>query len=123
VPTFSQLQHWDGAGVITPEDLIIASNRKRDEESEAQDEPNDDRKFIAEVNEFVEELADREIERLRKAGPRDMAIGALLCGGGIFISWMSYLTVPRSGGQYFVAYGAIIWGAIQFWRGVQRRNL
>ena len=50
--------------------------------------------------------------------------GALWCGGGILVTVVTYLAAENSpgGGTYVVAWGAILFGAIQFFRGLTGRN-
>lgn len=47
---------------------------------------------------------------------RDIRNGLLWCGGGILLSFLSYYMAVE-GGRYFVATGAVIWGAVQALRG------
>jgi hypothetical protein len=55
-------------------------------------------------------------------GGREMLVGAIWCIGGIVVTVMSYNAAASSpgGGRYVVAYGAIIYGALQFFRGMAR---
>jgi hypothetical protein len=55
-------------------------------------------------------------------GGKDMVVGALWCVGGILVTVITYgaASTNPAGGQYVVAYGAIIFGAIQFLRGAMR---
>ncbi len=57
---------------------------------------------------------------LKKAGQRNMLVGALWCIGGIIVTAVTYLAASNSptGGTYMVTWGAIIFGAIQFFRGL-----
>ena len=52
-------------------------------------------------------------------GGRDMVVGAIWCIGGILVTALTYGAAASSpgGGRYVIAYGAIIFGAIQFLRG------
>jgi hypothetical protein len=52
-------------------------------------------------------------------GGRDMVVGAIWCIGGILVTALTYGAAATNpgGGQYVIAYGAIIFGAIQFLRG------
>jgi hypothetical protein len=56
---------------------------------------------------------------LREAGRKEMIRGALWCVGGILVTAASYQAASR-GGTYVVAWGAIIFGAIKFFRGLAR---
>lgn len=70
----------------------------------------------------VEQLSAARYEALRKAAQRDMMVGGLFCIGGILITAISYSSAASSptGGSYVVTWGAIIFGAIQFFRGWSR---
>ena len=50
-----------------------------------------------------------------------MLHGALWCGGGILVTGITYLAAS-GGGTYFLAWGAIVFGAIQFFHGYSGRN-
>lgn len=53
----------------------------------------------------------------REAGARNMFVGALWCvGGTAFTAWTYQMA--SHGGVYFVASGAILFGGIQFFRGL-----
>lgn len=52
-------------------------------------------------------------------GHTDMAVGALICIGGIIITAATY-SAASGGGTYVVAWGAIIFGAIRFFKGLAR---
>jgi hypothetical protein len=52
----------------------------------------------------------------RAAAKRDMMVGGLWCGGGILVTALTY-KAASGGGSYVVAWGAIIFGGIQFLRG------
>jgi hypothetical protein len=55
----------------------------------------------------------------RQAGRKDMLHGALWCIGGSAVTLVTYMAAS-GGGTYFIAWGAIILGAIQFFRGLVR---
>jgi hypothetical protein len=57
-------------------------------------------------------------ELLKQAGQRNMLIGGLVCVAGIVITIGTLAAASDSGGRYIIAWGAIVWGAIQFCRGV-----
>ena len=61
-----------------------------------------------------------EVEEARNDGPRNMLVGGLFCVGGILVTAITYSAAASSptGGRYFVAWGAIIFGAIQFFKGL-----
>jgi hypothetical protein len=48
---------------------------------------------------------------------KNMLYGALWCIGGIVVTAATYSSA-EGGGRYVVAWGAIIFGAIQFFRGL-----
>ncbi|WP_020471308.1 hypothetical protein [Zavarzinella formosa] len=50
-----------------------------------------------------------------------MLYGALWCGGGIIVT-LGTLAMAAGGGSYVVAWGAIIFGAIQFFRGMSQAS-
>ena len=57
----------------------------------------------------------------RKAGIRDILIGAAICSVGIVVTAATYHeAAANGGGEYVVAYGAILVGVVQFFRGLFR---
>jgi hypothetical protein len=52
------------------------------------------------------------------AGKRRMIMGAVVCVIGTVITVASYSAAEEGGGHYVVAWGAIVFGAIQFFRGL-----
>jgi hypothetical protein len=52
----------------------------------------------------------------------NMLIGGGICLLGLVITIGSCLAAGEGGGRYYIAYGAIIWGAIQFFRGLSQSN-
>ena len=57
----------------------------------------------------------------RKAGMRDVIIGGLVCAVGTIITIGSYAAASSpTGGRYVIAWGAIVFGGIQFFRGLIR---
>jgi hypothetical protein len=58
---------------------------------------------------------------VRDLGRRDMRIGGIVFAGGLVVTIATYqMATERGGGYYLMAYGPIIWGAIQFLRGASR---
>ena len=53
---------------------------------------------------------------------RNMVVGGLWCVGGIAVTAVTYSGASDGGGHYVVAWGAIIFGAIQFVRGLVQLN-
>ena len=44
--------------------------------------------------------------------------GALWCVGGLLVTGISYAAVSEGGGSYMMCWGAVIFGGIQFFRGL-----
>jgi hypothetical protein len=60
---------------------------------------------------------------MRSAAEKRMLYGALWCIGGILTTGATYVAASGpGGGRYVVAWGAIVFGAIQFFRGLSGRN-
>jgi hypothetical protein len=86
----------------------------------------------AEAEDTVKACADyrrRHPEHAKVANPyassggnASMWIGGLICLVGIIITVGSCLAARNGGGRSIVAWGAIIFGAIQFFRGLSQRN-
>ena len=53
---------------------------------------------------------------------KDMLYGALWCIGGIVVTALTYSAASEQGGTYVIAWGAILFGAIQFLRGAAARR-
>lgn len=66
------------------------------------------------VDNLEKQMKDAKSEQANK----DMLYGALWCIGGILVTAITYSAASSSGGTYVVTWGAIIFGAIQFFRGV-----
>jgi hypothetical protein len=62
-------------------------------------------------------LTKMRSEALRKAGQSNMLQGVLWCVGGILVTAITYMIASR-GGVYVVTWGAVLFGAIQFFRGL-----
>ena len=56
----------------------------------------------------------------RATAERNMIVGGLWCVGGILVTAVTYNMAASSpgGGHYFVAWGAILFGGIQFFKGL-----
>ena len=67
----------------------------------------------------ISNLTQMPTEAIREAGKKNMLYGALWCTGGIVVTVVTYSTAS-GGGTYFVAWGAIVFGAIQFIRGLMQ---
>ena len=68
----------------------------------------------------VQNLTTARSEALREAGAKNMLFGALWCIGGIVVTAWAYheAATAAGGGTYVIAWGAIVFGAIQFFRGL-----
>lgn len=53
---------------------------------------------------------------LQEAGRKNMKHGALWCAGGILVTLLTF----QSGGTVVIAWGAIVFGGIQFFRGMNQ---
>ena len=79
--------------------------------------------------EFTIQAADAPAEPMddpaRAAANKRILWGAAWCLGGILVTVLSYAAAANSpaGGTYFIAWGAILFGAIQIFRGMTGRNL
>jgi len=68
---------------------------------------------------LMAESIESEINSAHKAkANKDMLWGAVWCVGGIIVTAATYSAASNGGGKYFVAWGAILFGGIQFVRGV-----
>jgi hypothetical protein len=68
---------------------------------------------------FKRNGTDAWSKAVRAAGLKDMLFGALWCLGGIIVTAATY-GAARPGGSYIIAWGAILFGAIQCCRGMFR---
>lgn len=75
-----------------------------------EEKPAEDTDDAPETNEAI--ATD---EAWREAN-RNIRNGLLWCAGGILFSFLSYV-IAVEGGRYFVATGAVVWGAVQMLRG------
>ena len=65
----------------------------------------------------VSNLTRMRADAFAAAGKKEMLRGALWCIGGIAVTAITY-SLASEGGPFIVAFGAIIFGAIQFFRGL-----
>lgn len=63
------------------------------------------------------EIANAKGSRAKK----DMLYGALWCIGGTAVTVLTY-SAASGGGHYVIAWGAIVFGAIQFFKGLANLN-
>jgi cation transport ATPase/DNA-directed RNA polymerase subunit RPC12/RpoP len=66
-----------------------------------------------------EAQAQQEASAYKAAGPRNMAIGGVICLIGIVVT-VGTMAMASGGGSYILAWGAIVCGAIQFFRGLMQ---
>ncbi len=66
---------------------------------------------------MVSDMLKTRAAMLREEGGRNMLQGALWCIGGILVTAMTY-NMASEGDTYIVTWGAIVFGAIQFFRGL-----
>ncbi len=57
-------------------------------------------------------------DAMSRAGMKNMLAGAAWCIGGIVVTVLTLGAASQSGGTVVVAWGAIVFGAIQFFRGL-----
>lgn len=81
--------------------------------------PNEEQRSAAPIETSVPALeAPPAKPSARAIGQKNMLHGALWCIGGIVVTATTYSSaVAHGGGTYFVAWGAILFGAIQFLQG------
>ena len=65
----------------------------------------------------VRNLRHGKSKVIRQAGQRNMLYGTLWWVGGIIVTALTY-EAAKEGGSYIVAWGAVVFGAIQFFRGL-----
>jgi hypothetical protein len=66
----------------------------------------------------VSNLMQAKAKALKNVGRKNMLYGALWCIGGIVVTALSYQAAANAGGKYVLAWGAILFGGIQFFRGM-----
>jgi hypothetical protein len=67
----------------------------------------------------VSNLMQARAKALKAAGRKNMLYGGLWCIGGIVVTALSYQAAANAGGgRYILAWGAILFGGIQFFRGM-----
>jgi hypothetical protein len=58
------------------------------------------------------------VDLKRKAALKVMLTGGLVCGIGLLITIGTYAAASDGGGTYFIMWGPVIFGAIQFFKGL-----
>jgi hypothetical protein len=69
------------------------------------------------ISRLVDHAFEAHESTKSEGGSKDMLYGALWCIGGIIVTAVTY-SAASGGGRYFVAWGAIIFGGIQFFKGL-----
>jgi hypothetical protein len=67
-----------------------------------------------------EAQAQQEASAYKAAGPRNMAIGGIICLASIVVTVGTMAMASEGGGRFILAWGAIVCGAIQFYRGLRQ---
>jgi hypothetical protein len=67
----------------------------------------------------VSELRPEYQKAYQEAARKDMLHGGLWLGGGLLVTGVTY-SMASEGGSYFMTWGAIIFGGIQFFKGLVR---
>lgn len=70
---------------------------------------------------IVDNLETQINEAKKSRANKDMLYGGLWFFGGLIVTIVSF-SAASGGGSYVVAYGAIIFGGIQFFKGVMNAN-
>jgi hypothetical protein len=75
------------------------------------------------LNQETASMVIEKVFRLRKkahreAGTRNALVGAAFCIGGIAVTALTYQMASGGGGTFIVAWGAILFGGIQFIKGL-----
>jgi len=69
------------------------------------------------ANVVVSNLVKARKEQKQEQGKKNMGFGALWCIGGLVVTAATY-SAASNGGHYVVAWGAVVFGAIQFLQGL-----
>jgi len=70
----------------------------------------------------IVQQADGMKNERQVAGRRHMIVGGIVCAVGITVTAATYSAASEGGGNYVVAWGAIVFGAIQFFRGLAQAS-
>jgi len=70
---------------------------------------------------IVSKLVESQEKARREARKKNMRIGSLWCIGGIIVTLLSFALSDDIGGFVIVTWGAIIFGAIQFFSGLSQQ--
>ena len=72
---------------------------------------------------FGDDADISDVAALQAIGRRNMAIGGLVCVIGLVVTLGSMAAAGDGGGRFVIAWGAIVWGAVQFFRGMNQTNI
>ena len=67
---------------------------------------------------FVDKVEQGINQAFAKKYKKHMIYGILWCVGGTFVTILTYSAASARGGTYVVAYGAVVFGAVDFFRGL-----
>ena len=73
------------------------------------------------ANHVIDDINSQVVDDTKKRGQKNMVWGAIWCVGGIIVTAATY-SAAEGGGTYVVAWGAILFGAIQFFQGLIQAN-
>jgi hypothetical protein len=67
---------------------------------------------------------DMPADQRRRAGRRNVILGAALCSLGLLVTAVTYFVAASSpgGGRYVIAWGVVLFGVLQFLRGLAQLN-
>lgn len=69
----------------------------------------------------VSDLAKAKSDLIRETGNKNMLYGALWAIGGTVVTMATY-SAAKGGGTYIVAWGAILFGIVQFFQGLSQAS-
>jgi hypothetical protein len=70
---------------------------------------------------FMQYYEEDQSPVIQEIGKKNMLYGALWCMGGIIVTTVTYI-MAGEGGTYIVTWGAIVFGAFQFFKGFVQYN-
>lgn len=68
----------------------------------------------------IDNLQNQYKQEKKEVGNKNMLYGSLWCIGGLLVTFLTY-SAASDGGTYVIAWGAVIFGAIQFFKGLYQR--
>jgi hypothetical protein len=66
----------------------------------------------------VKKVDQARTSALKRAGKKNMLFGASWCIGGIAVTAITYEAASQGGGTFIIAWGAVLFGGIQFLHGL-----